>query len=77
MPTILRAAGYRFHFFSGDGHEPPHIHVDGGGRKAKIWLRDIRVAKRAGFSDLELARIVQIVSDNRVRLLEAWDDFFA
>ena len=71
MPTILREAGYRFHFFSGDGDEPPHVHVDGRGEKAKLWLREVRVAKSAGFSDVELARIVRIVSDNRVRLLEA------
>jgi uncharacterized protein DUF4160 len=76
MPTVLREAGYRFHFFSADGHEPPHVHVDARGHKAKVWLRDVRVAKSVGFSDVDLARIVRIVSDNRVRLLEAWDDFF-
>ena len=76
MPTVLREAGFRFHFFSADGGEPPHVHVDGRGQKAKVWLRDVRVAKSAGFSDVELARILRIVSDNRVRLLEAWDDFF-
>jgi hypothetical protein len=77
MPTIWREAGYRFHFFSADGHEPPHVHVEGRGQKAKIWLREVRVAKNGGFGDVELGRIVQMVSDNRARLLEAWNDFFA
>lgn len=27
MPTVLRVAGYRF-FFSNEGNEPPHIHVE-------------------------------------------------
>ena len=33
MPTILRIANFRFHFYSNEGNEPPHIHVrcsDGG-----------------------------------------------
>ncbi|MDW6024544.1 DUF4160 domain-containing protein [Mesorhizobium sp. BAC0120] len=77
MPTVLREAGYRFHFFSGDGHEPPHVHIDDGDRKAKIWLQEVRVAKNGGFSDVELGRIIAIVSENRSRLLEAWNEFFA
>jgi hypothetical protein len=28
VPTILRAQGYRFFFFSNEGDEPPHIHVE-------------------------------------------------
>ncbi len=77
MPTVLRAAGLRFHFFSSDGHEPPHVHVDGVGRKAKIWLVDVRVARNGGFNELELRRIVQVVADHRTELLEAWNDHFA
>lgn len=77
MPTVLREAGYRFHFFSADGHEPPHVHVDGRGRKAKVWLQEVRIAKNGGFSEVELRHIMQIVSKNRDSLLEAWNDFFA
>ena len=71
MPTVLREARYRFHFFSADGNEPPHVHIDSGGRKAKVWLQEIRLAKNSGFSEVELGRIMQIVSDNRIRFLEA------
>ncbi|MFU0505909.1 DUF4160 domain-containing protein [Pseudaminobacter sp. NGMCC 1.201702] len=77
MPTVLRAAGLRFHFYSADGHEPPHIHIEGTGRKAKVWLQEVRVAKNGGFSEIELSRILEIVSKNRAKLLEAWNDFFA
>ncbi len=28
MPTVLRIRGYRFFFFSLEGNEPPHIHVE-------------------------------------------------
>jgi hypothetical protein len=77
MPTVLREAGYRLHFFSADGHEPPHVHIDGKGRKAKVWLNDGRVAKNGGFSEMELNHIMRIVTDHRAELLEAWNDFFA
>jgi len=30
MPTVLRIEGFRFHFYSDEGNEPPHIHVEYG-----------------------------------------------
>ncbi|MBI2646774.1 MAG: DUF4160 domain-containing protein [Deltaproteobacteria bacterium] len=27
MPTIFRKWGYRFHFYSNERNEPPHIHI--------------------------------------------------
>ena len=30
MPTILIVDGFRFHFFSREGQEPPHIHIRKG-----------------------------------------------
>ncbi len=35
MPTVLRTLGFRFFFFSGEGSEPPHIHVEHGDKVAK------------------------------------------
>ncbi|WP_414707529.1 DUF4160 domain-containing protein [Rhodoferax sp. UBA5149] len=28
MPTVLRISGFRFHFYSDERMEPPHIHVE-------------------------------------------------
>jgi hypothetical protein len=28
MPAVLRIKGYRFFFFSNEGNEPIHIHVE-------------------------------------------------
>jgi len=30
MPTALRVDDYRFFFFSNEGNEPVHIHVESG-----------------------------------------------
>jgi hypothetical protein len=76
MPTVLIEAGFRFHFFSADGHEPPHIHVDKDGRRAKVWLADVRIAKSGGFNDADIRRMIDIIQANRQRFLEAWNEFF-
>jgi hypothetical protein len=37
MPTVLRIRGHRFFFFSGEGTEAPHIHVETAENYAKFW----------------------------------------
>jgi len=76
MPTVLRKYGFRFHFYSADGHEPPHIHVDGNGGEAKVWLRDGRLAESKGFSQRDIGRILQAVREHGPQMLEAWHDYF-
>lgn len=77
MPTVLRKYGFRFHFYSADRYEPPHIHVDGNGGEAKVWLADLKVAEAGGFSQRDLARILEVVEEHRQQMLEAWNDYFA
>jgi len=36
MPTILRVGPYRFFFYSADGEEPPHVHVERDDSVAKF-----------------------------------------
>ena len=47
MPTVLRVGPYRFFFYSGDGGEPPHIHVERDQYVAKVWLDPVRRAVAA------------------------------
>ena len=77
MPTVLRAGGYRFFYYSSDRPEPAHIHVEQAGRTAKIWLRPIRLASSHGFSRAELGKVVDIVTTNHDLLMEGWDEFFS
>jgi hypothetical protein len=76
MPTVLREGGYRFFFYSGDGVEPPHIHVEREGRTAKYWLKPVRLASSGGFRRVDLRQIEAIVVRQCALLLEAWDEFF-
>ena len=76
VPTVLRAAGYRFFFFSREGTEPPHIHVEQAERYAKLWLDPVTVAGSKGFRSGELSEIMRLVQQNRQLFLEKWDEHF-
>jgi hypothetical protein len=76
MPTVLRWNGYRFYFFSNEGDEPPHIHVDKADSTAKFWLNEIDLARRVGFSNREIGELSAKVREERDRFLEAWRDYF-
>ncbi len=77
MPVALRVKGYRFFFFSLEGHEPPHIHVEQAERFAKFWLNPISLAKSRGFRSGELSEIQGIIEENRAILLEKWNEHFS
>ncbi len=77
MPTVLRSGPYRFFFYSADGSEPPHVHVEHDGLIAKFWLIPVRLQDSGGFSRVEIRRLAGIVEDNVEALLRFWDDFFA
>lgn len=76
MPTVLRWKGYRFYFFSNEGHEPPHIHVDKGGNTIKFWLEPLAVARNIGFDTRETGVIAQKVQEEQANFLEAWNGYF-
>ena len=68
MPTVLRIGPYRFFFYSGDGTEPPHIHVERDGYTAKFWLDPVKIARNNGYRASELRAIERIVADHRPQL---------
>ena len=74
MPTVLRVKGYRFFFFSREGREPPHIHVEQAERYAKFWLNPILLARSRGFRSGELSQIQRIVVQNRELFMEKWHE---
>ena len=79
MPVVFRRGGLRYYFFSNEGapREVAHIHVEGGGRDAKVWLDpEVSIAESYGFTSRELGHILRVVIDNRDRILRAWHDHF-
>ena len=76
MPAVVRWNGHRFYFYSHEGTEPPHIHVDKAGNSAKFWLDPIGLAQNWGYSDRELNRLHDKIIDLQDELLRAWHDHF-
>jgi len=76
MPTAFREGPYRFFFYSADGHEPPHTHVERDDNVGKFWLDPVRLAESGGFGAKELRTIQQSVIGHRDQLLRIWNDYF-
>jgi hypothetical protein len=76
MPTILRVGRYRFFFYSNEGQEPPHIHVEADDDEAKFWLRPMGLAASHGFRARELNEIEQLVIEHAQIFLERWNEYF-
>lgn len=77
MPTLLRWHGFRFFFYSADGWEPAHVHIEKDGKEAKIWLNDVSVAVNLGYSARELNEIIRKTREERDAFMRAWNDYFA
>ena len=77
MPTVLVSHGFRFFFFSGEGSEPPHIHVEHGDKVAKYWLNPVQLASSEGFRSHELTRIRAMVIEHKILFLEKWNEYFS
>ena len=75
MPTILRKLGYRFHFYSNEGTETPHVHVTGKGGEMKVWLPKIIVEFSYGISAPEQRKIINVIKENTKLFMEAWNEF--
>jgi hypothetical protein len=76
MPTVSRFGPYRLYFFSDEGHEPPHVHVERDGARAKFWLNPVGVACSRGFPAHELARVRRLVMVRATDLRRRWDEHF-
>jgi Domain of unknown function (DUF4160) len=76
MPTVLRISGFRFFFYSLEGSEPKHIHVEHGDNVAKFWLEPISVAESHGFRAHELNHLRALVIDHCSTFVEAWNVHF-
>lgn len=76
MPTIHRENGFILFIYPGD-HDEPHVHVFKAGGQAKIllgvegedpspdWVSD-------EMSDKDARRALELVRENRAKLLEGW-----
>ena len=65
-----------FFFFSREGHEPRHIHVEQAERYVKFWLEPIELAESPGFRGPDLRELHSIIAEHRDKFIIAWDEHF-
>lgn len=76
MPTILLWNGFRFHFFSNEGNEPPHVHIRKAEKECKFWIETAELAYNDGMTSTEVRRLRDVVDEHRDEFLRRWHDYF-
>lgn len=76
MPTVLRLGRFRFFFFSNEGNEPAHIHVESGDCYAKFWLDPVQLARSVGYNARALNEIRKLAIGNVTFFKEKWHEHF-
>lgn len=76
MPTVLRVEGFRFFFFSNEGDEPPHIHVEAGDAYAKFWLDPVELAYSVAMKTGELRRARILAETHEHTFRKRWREHF-
>lgn len=75
MPTVLRVGRFRFHFYSDERGEPPHIHVRCAEGECKFWLDPIGLAGNRGIPPHDVREIERIVYAHQTVLLESYHEY--
>jgi len=75
-PTIFRAAGLRFYFFSLE-EARPHVHVEGARGEAKFWVEPtIEEVENHGLSRREISLARKLIRERLDEISAAWKDHF-
>ncbi len=76
-PTLFRAGGLRFYFFSRE--EPRlHVHVQSPGGEAKFWLEPkVELAQNHGMSQRSVAAALRLVREHEDEISKAWKKHFS
>ena len=79
MPTILQLSGWRFFFYSDEGHEPVHVRCRKADLEAKYWLHpekfEISEARSRGMSPADKRLVRKIIFEHFDYFVAEWDSF--
>ena len=76
MPTIDDIGPYKLFFYSAEGTEPQHVHIRRDRATAKFWLAPVRLSRSRHFGNRELRSLHNLVMENEVKIMEAWNEHF-
>ncbi len=75
MPTLLRIGSFRFHFYSDEGGEPPHVHVRNSDGECKFWLDPIRLARNKGVAPPDVRQAERLVFEYQEFFLTKYHEY--
>lgn len=77
---MLYINGWRFFFYSNEGNEPVHIHVQKGEKECKYWLIeetfDIEQAFAYHMNNADKKEVRRIIFEHFDTLIKGWNEFF-
>jgi len=75
MPTLFRAFGLRFFFYSNE-HLPIHLHVSNADGEAKFNVEDMIWIDNVGLKNKDLKLAESLIEENRDLIISAWKNYF-
>ena len=76
MPVVVRVGPYRLFFYSSEGTEPIHVHVERDDLEAKFWVDPVRLASSGGFGAAELRKMEALVIEHQQAIINRWHEHF-
>lgn len=77
MPTVLKIDGFRLFFYSDEGNEPVHIHVQYQSATAKFWITPaVLLVNNFGLKSSDLSKAAKIVEKNKTLIEDKWNEYF-
>jgi hypothetical protein len=75
-PTVLRIGRFRFHFYSDERGEPPHIHVATPDGECKFWLEPVALVRNRGVRLHEVRVIERLVFEHAGFLKGKYHEYY-
>jgi Ni,Fe-hydrogenase maturation factor len=80
MPTVLFIYGWRFFFYSNEGNEPIHIHVEKGDMECKYWIKseEIEIIEAYSYNLTPAAKkeVKKLIYSHFDLIIESWNTYF-
>lgn len=75
MVTVLRVGQLKYKVNKKD-HNPPHVHIEGGGATLRVNLLTLEVMDdTTDFSKAMVRKIVTYIAEHKEELLEKWVEY--
>ena len=75
MPTLFRAFGLRFFFYSNE-HKPIHVHIRNADGEAKFDVENMNWVDNKGVKNKDLNLAESLIEENKDLILNAWNNYF-